>query len=470
MRPKATIYIPCQQYGRFLEQAIASVVAQTASDWELLVVDDGSQDETASIAARFAAKYPQKIRLLKHPASRGLQACANTALEAARGEYFMRLDADDYLDENALLVLSSYLDRHPEAALVYPNYLYVDEAGKVLGVEQRKRIGEEAKLLDLPAHGACTMVRRRILKSIGGYSETTEVQDGYELWLKVMHRYPVANVSTPLFYYRQHSQEISRDQNRILSARSQIKRELAKRSQGKVKPRITAVVPAKNSYPEMPNIVLREFAGKPLIDWTLDAAREAQLFEQILVSADDPQVVAHCQGREGVITELRPADLSGPQVWYPQVLHHAVEVLEKGHQFFPDILILLNLHTPLRRAEHIQKAVDTLLLYNADTVLSVYEDYDLHFAHRAHGLEPLNPGMHQKIRLEREALYVDNGAIKVFWRDVLQDQKMASTQKTGHIVMSLEESLRIKGHGDLQPTEEALLKRLPAVKTPLGSP
>ncbi len=195
-----TIYVPCHNYGHFLGEALDSIIAQTFEDWELLIIDEGSGDDTAKIAAKYHAIHGDKIRIILHDTPRGLLATANEAIELARGRYIMRLDADDWLDENALLVMVHHLDQNRDVALVYPNYIYVDKAGNYLGVENRKRIGAESRLLDLPAHGACTMVRRRILKSVGGYDETLDRQDGYQLWLKISNRYKVADISTPLFF------------------------------------------------------------------------------------------------------------------------------------------------------------------------------------------------------------------------------------------------------------------------------
>ena len=457
MKPKVTVYIPCHDYGRFLVQAVESVLGQSYDDWELIIVDDGSADDTFIIADRYATTHLDRIRVLHHIPARGLQACANLALEAARGEYIMRLDADDYLDESALLVLATYLDRYPDVGLVYPNYTYVDEQGDVLGVENRKKIGEEAQLLDLPAHGACTMVRKRVLKTIGGYNEGYGAQDGHELWLKVLHRFQVANISTPLFYYRQHDESLSSDQQRILTARERIKRDLVERSSGKVKPRIVAVVPAKNTYEHLPNIVLSQLVGRPLIDYTLDAARQVEGIETVLVTTDDPGVIDYCQKPTDVIAVLRPVELSRGQVTLSQVLHHAVLQLENEYDIYPDILVLLSVHSPQRRSEHIRKAVDTLLLYNTDSVISVYEDYDLHFTHGRNGLEPLNKGMLRRVRLEREALYVDNGAIRVLWRDVLTETDLFG-RKVGHIVMPLGESFQIKSPFDVWMIEQ-IIKR-----------
>ena len=456
-RPKVTVYIACHDYGRFLSQALESVAAQTFRDWELVVVDDASADETRAVAEAFAGRFPDRVRVLRHEQPLGLRSCANAALEAAHGDYIVRLDADDFLDENALLVLAHFLDEHPDIGLVFPNYTYVDEHGTILGTEYRKKIGTEAKLLDLPVHGAGTMVRKRVLKSIGGYDERFDAQDGHELWLKVLHRYGAGNVSTPLFYYRQHGSSISSDSGRLLAARQGIKRGLALKQGGGVAPRIVAVVPAKNTYREIPDIVLRDFVGRPLIDYTLESARNAGVFEKIIVTTDDPRVGEYCDRSPDIRSIVRPVNLSLPQVRLSQVLHDAVTRLEHEQAVSMDIVVLLNVHCPLRRAEHIREAVDTLLLHNADNVISVYEDYDLHFAHGAHGLEPLNKGMLQRLRLEREALFVDNGAINVMWRDVVTEENLYG-RNIGHIVMPVEESLQMKDAFNAWVVEQVILR------------
>lgn len=455
---KVTVYTPSKNYGRFLAEAMQSVIDQTMDRWELIIIDDGAQDETASVAARFEAADPGRVRVFRHDTPKGLQACSNVALREARGEYLMRLDADDYLDENALLVMANYLDRHPDIALVYPNYTLIDEEGKFLALEQRKKIGKESQLLDLPAHGACTMVRRRVLKAVGGYSQRYDAQDGYEMWLKLVHRYPVANISTPLFAYRQHSSSLTRDEPRILNARQRIKRDLVERNKGEVSPRTVAVIPAKNSYRHLPNIVLAECGGRPLIDYALLAATETTGIDLIVVTTDDPAVEDYCKPWPGVKTHFRPVELSAPAVRLSVVLADCVSWLERECDVHPDILVILSVHSPLRRPEHVRKAMDTLLLFNVDSVISVYEDLDLHFTHGSHGLVPLNAATSQRVRLEREALYVDNGAVKAVWRDkITPDDYYGRT--VGHVVMPRLESLQIKDPPDLQVADLVLRQR-----------
>lgn len=457
-RPTVTVYTPCHNYGHYLRQTVDSMLRQSYESWELLLIDDGSADDTSAIAAAYAAEHPDRIRAFRNPAPKGLQACANQALQAARGKYIMRLDADDFLDENALLVLASYLDAHPDVALVYPNFVYVDKDGNFLGLENRKRIPDEVKLLDLPAHGACTMVRRSTLKSLGGYNEAHDRQDGYELWLKVFARHKVGNVSTPLFSYRQHGGSLSNDQARLLATRRRIKHDLASRPAGGVKPTVVAVVPAKNTYEDLPDIVLRKFAGKPLIDYTLEAARACPAVDRIFVSTDDPRVVEHCEAQEGVLASLRPDELSRGLNLHFDVVKDAVGRLEALHGLYPDIVVDLSVHSPLRRAHHVQEALDTLQLYGADSVVSVHENRELLFAHGEHGLEPVNRHMAKRLVVEREALFVDNWAVRVFWRDTLAQGDLFG-KKVGHIVMTLAESFKIHSEFDAWLLEQVLERR-----------
>jgi len=458
-RPKVTVYIPCHNYGRFLDEAIGSVRRQILDSWELLVIDDGSADDTGAIAERHRTDDPVRIRVVRNEAAQGLFACANRALDLARGQYFVRLDADDYFDESALLVMTSYLDRHPDVALVYPNYFYVDERGSVLRVENRKRVGTEAKLLDLPAHGAGTVIRKRVLKTVGGYSTDANAQDGWDLWLKIANRYAVANVSTPLFYYRQHGNSLSRDNGRIMDNRRRIKRSLVERDSGAIRPATVAVIPVKNTYADNPDIALRPIAGRPLIDYTIEDALGAGLFGTVFVSTDDPRVAEHCARTfPSVRVNIRPEALSHSDVSFTRVVHDTVAELEARYDVFADVLVVLNVHTPLRRTEHVLEAVDTLLLHDCDSVISVVENADVHYWHGTNGLEPLNPAMAQSIRLERESLFIDNRSIRTLWRDTLGPDDLLG-QSIGHIVMNSVESLSASNENNIWLIERHLSAR-----------
>ena len=291
------------------------------------------------------------------------------------------------------------------------------------------------------------MVRLRALKVTGGYDESFDAQDGHELWLKLLHRYDVVHVQTPLFSYRQHGLSMSRNEERLLSARRAIKRQAAGRFKGSINPRVVAIVPVKNTYAHMENIALSYLGPKPLIDHTIDEALASGCFEEVLVTTDDPRVIAHCDERGDVTTELRHAALSSATSKLTDVVHEAIGYLECARETFADAVVLLGIHTPLRRRDHIVEAVDTLLLYDVDHVISVYEDFDVHFRHGRSGMEAINPGMVNKLRYERESLFVDNGAIHVMWRDQIEPNTRLSG-RVGHIVMARSDSMQIKSNTD----------------------
>jgi glycosyltransferase involved in cell wall biosynthesis len=219
--PRISVYVPSHNYGRFLADAIESVLRQSVDDWELIVVDDGSTDETPDVVNLYRG-HP-KISVHRTEGI-GLPAVCNYALARAKGKYVIRLDGDDVFDENILLVLGNMLDRDPQLALAFPDYFLVDHFGEVFAQERRERLYSTNHMLDLPPNGACTLVRADVLKEVGGYREDLGAQDGFDLWTKVTNKYKSANINLPLFYYRRHGTNLTTNTQRILSARQRINR------------------------------------------------------------------------------------------------------------------------------------------------------------------------------------------------------------------------------------------------------
>src|SRR5262249_44847302 len=114
-----TIFLDADE--RFFEEAIASVFAQTYTNWELLLVDDGSTNGSSEIARRYAREHADRIRYLEHPGhqNRGMSATRNLGVRHARGEYVGLLDADDIWLPEKLERQVAILEAHPEAGMVY---------------------------------------------------------------------------------------------------------------------------------------------------------------------------------------------------------------------------------------------------------------------------------------------------------------------------------------------------------------
>ena len=136
-QPLVTIYIPCRNYGHFLNQAAESVINQVYKNWELIIIDEGSKDDTSNIAEKILKRKPEQITFIKNQKPKGLQKLANEVLSIANGKYMMRLDADDWLDESALFLLVNRLEASKNVGLVYKKDVELNiNFGNILDVNE----------------------------------------------------------------------------------------------------------------------------------------------------------------------------------------------------------------------------------------------------------------------------------------------------------------------------------------------
>lgn len=127
--PKISVYITNYNYGQFIKKAIDSVLNQTEKDFEIILIDDGSTDDSIPLIQSYIDHPKVKIILQQN---KGLTISNNLALKLSRGKYIMRLDADDYLVETALEKLSAILDKRAEIGMVFGDYYMVDESENIL--------------------------------------------------------------------------------------------------------------------------------------------------------------------------------------------------------------------------------------------------------------------------------------------------------------------------------------------------
>jgi len=268
--PTVTIYMPNHNYASYIEEAIESVLNQTFKEWELIIIDDGSTDNSKDKIDKYL-NHP-KVRVV-YQAKKGLNYTNNIAMRLANGKYITRLDADDYLDENYLLVLVDFLNKNPEFDLVYPDFFHIDKYGNIQEIYKKNKITNESnEILDLPAHGACTMFRTEILRNIGPYNDSVSCQDGYDIWIKFIQKHRPCNVSTPLFYYRQHPSSLSKDQSKINNARRKILQDFLTKSIKKEKSKTLIVIPILGSESFIQKRPFEKLNGIPLINYSINCA------------------------------------------------------------------------------------------------------------------------------------------------------------------------------------------------------
>lgn len=207
-----SVILPSYNGGKFIGNAIKSVLDQSFSQYELLVIDDGSTDNTAEIVQEIS-KRDGRLRYVRQETNLGLQQTLNNGLRLAKGHYIARLDDDDvWIDKDKLKIQVEFLDRHPTHVLVGTGHIFVDETGKELhrfmppstDPEIRKIILRDNVFL----HSA-VMYRRDIVLQVGGYNYERLHGDDYDLWLKLGTIGKLANLPTYAVAYNTRKGSIS---------------------------------------------------------------------------------------------------------------------------------------------------------------------------------------------------------------------------------------------------------------------
>lgn len=218
--PLVSVVIPCWNQGAYLGEAVESVLAQRYPELELTVVDDGSEDNSHEVAAR----YPGVRRLRQ--ANRGVAAARNRGLAASAGEYVVFLDADDRLLPDALEVGIGELLAAPEAAFAAGRPRDIGRAGKVIREAAQPLISRDhyLKLLEecFIWSGSSVVYRRAPLEAVGAFNEDRAAADDYELYLELAREFPVVCHDAVVTEYRRHGSNTTRDAGLVLSSQIQV--------------------------------------------------------------------------------------------------------------------------------------------------------------------------------------------------------------------------------------------------------
>ena len=194
--PRVSVIIPTYNRAGPVVRAVDSVLAQTFSDFELIVVDDGSTDNTAEALATCQGR----LTLICRPHG-GVSAARNSGLAAARGELIALLDSDDYWRPEKLAAQVRFFDEHPEAVICQTEETWVRRGRRVnSGLRHQKPSGEAFfRSLELCLISpSAVMMRKSLLEEVGVFDESLPACEDYDLWLRVTARYPVHLIEEPL--------------------------------------------------------------------------------------------------------------------------------------------------------------------------------------------------------------------------------------------------------------------------------
>jgi len=440
-----TVYITNYNYGKFIEQAVESVLNQSLDDFEIIIIDDGSTDNSRELIERLSQHSKIKVIFQQN---KGLNVTNNIALRVAQGKYIMRLDADDFLDHNALLVMSNMLEKDPELGLVFPDYYIADEEGHPQSIHRRHDFEKDVSLLDQAAHGACTMIRVDYLKEVGGYSEDYSCQDGYELWVKFTALHKVSNINTPLFYYRQHGSNLTKNEQRILSTRANINRDYVKDEPQKHNS--LAIIPVRDINSVNHTLAFSKIGSSTFLERKISQALEAENIRRVVVSSPDLQVKEFVREKygEAVLFVQRPQEQARLNVGLVETVNHILTQKEVA-KIEADAIAILAIEFPFTGAAVIDDAVNTLYLFHSDSLISVRPDTHIFYQHHGHGMQPIL-NQEKFTKLEREALFKYTGGISLTRSTVFRKEQKFITAKVGHIVIDQQASLGVYSEYDLK--------------------
>lgn len=200
-----TVVIPCYNSSAYVSEAIESVLAQTYAPIEIIVVDDGSTDNSKAIIKKFGDQL-----VYVHQPNQGVSIARNTGYGLSNGKYICFMDADDWFYPSNIDLKTNYLINNPQAGLVHSVVEVTDDklisTGKYLRGKQGKNLVPELLNLELPIPcPSNVLIRREVLEAVGLFDPNLSTSADFELWLRVCARFETGMVDKTGIKYRLHS-------------------------------------------------------------------------------------------------------------------------------------------------------------------------------------------------------------------------------------------------------------------------
>ena len=206
-RPKVSVIVPVYNHERFIGRCMRSLLQQTMdkNSYEIILVDDASTDLTPYAIEQFSSRFASHIVTIRNEENLGLPASLNKALAVAVGEFIVRVDSDDFVNENFLTFLYQYLVMNPQADAVACDYLLTNDLEEVIGRGdcQKEPIG------------CAILFRKQHILNVGLYNEEFRNLEEKELRARFDKHYTVEHLTVPLYRYRRHDHNITNNKASI---------------------------------------------------------------------------------------------------------------------------------------------------------------------------------------------------------------------------------------------------------------
>ena len=208
-----SVILPLYNKDPYVTKAIDSILAQTFTDYELVIVDDGSKDDSYEVASKAIEGHCRNCHLIRQ-ANAGVSMARNNGVTASKGDYLCFLDADDWWDPGFLEEMSQLIDAFPDAGIYGTNYTIVNETKRKTRVAQ---IGVEkgfekgyinycqvySRTMYMPLWTGAVCIPRGVFAEMGGFPKGVKLGEDFILWVRIALKYKVAFLNKPLAFYNQ---------------------------------------------------------------------------------------------------------------------------------------------------------------------------------------------------------------------------------------------------------------------------
>ena len=419
--PLVTIYITNFNYDKYLKEAVDSALNQTFSRIEIIIIDDGSSDNSGEILDYYEEIFG--VRVIRNT-NKGLTASNNHALNLANGKYIMRLDADDYLHENAVALLVMEIEKNEDTVAVFPDYAMISEDGNIQNFEMRHSFKDDVSLFDSPAHGACTLAKVKVLQDAGGYNEDYLCQDGWDAWIKIRSAGNVSNINLPLFYYRQHGNNLTGNKTRLLETRSRIlKDHIDNKTNEPLKS--LGIIPIRDST-ENPLALKDIYASTNLLTITIDQLRSSRHVNKIVVSTNNILIIDFLSTAEYKDIHIHKRDSNDPHLF--KEIDNVVSAVIKDLSIDSEdnkfkYISIINYEYPLREYYFIDQSIDIIETFEAESAMSISKMNMNFYKNTGAGLTAIDNNTN--LKKERDVMYGEWGGIhSVLYEAFIKNNKI----------------------------------------------
>jgi alpha-1,3-rhamnosyltransferase len=220
--PLVSVVVPCYNHEKYVKETIESIINQTYKNIELIVIDDGSKDNSVSVIQELADKYGFTFI---HRPNKGLSATLNEGIKLSKGKYFSAIASDDILMLEKIEKQVEFMESNPEYGMCYGKIVYFEDSIK--NTSEYSNSNKQGWVFDDLLNYGCfipapsTFMRKEVFESVGGFDKNLWIED-WDMWLRISQKYQVGYIDEYLAYYRKHDTNISSQSLKMYKAEKQI--------------------------------------------------------------------------------------------------------------------------------------------------------------------------------------------------------------------------------------------------------